>query len=121
MMEFTDKLGRVIALQINDEQNIEARHGAKVIGTFEFRQDEDYPGELWELWHMNVAGCYQKSGIGSAMMRLAVQDYGYFMLPKPINFVGAPNYLTEEGAALVNHCFRTGILPKDFRGQYDQE
>src|ERR1035437_9946975 len=118
MRKFTDKLDRVITLQINDEHNIQALHGAKVIGTFEFRLDEDYPGELWELWHMEVVDSYQKSGIGSAMMRFAVQEYEYFILPKPINFVDAPNYLTEEGAALVNHCFRTGILLRAFSSQY---
>ena len=106
-------------LQFNDEGNLEALHEGKEIGLFEFSMDDDDPTGTWELWHMNVDKSYQKSGIGATMMQFAVKELEWFILPKPAHFVNAPNYLAGEGAKLVNHCFRNGILPPGFHGQYD--
>ena len=119
-MNFQDKHGRVIALRFNDEGYLLARYNGQQIGKFEFRIDDDDPTETWELWHMQMEAPFQKSGIGAKIMAFAVKELGWFNLPKPIYFVNAPNYLSEEGAALVNHCFRNGILPSDFHKQYEQ-
>ena len=113
--QFKDRISRVITLQFPDEGDLEALFEGKVIGTFEFRMDDENPYDLWELTHMDIREPFQNFGTRAEMMRFAVQNYEYFLLPLPINF-GAPNYLTEEGAALVNHCFKNGILSANSSG-----
>ena len=119
-MNFTDKNNRKIILQINDDEHLEALHDGQVIGTFEFRSEDENPADR-ELMHMDINNDYRRAGIGTELMRFAVKQYEYFLLPKPITFPNASNYLTDEGANLVNYCFRMDILPAAFEKQYESE
>lgn len=118
MKNFKDKKGRAITLYMNDDGHLIAMHRDKIIGTFEFIHRDDYPGQHPELVYMNVDAVYQRAGIGYQLMCFAVSEYVYFVLPKPLGWL-ASNELTEDGAKLVNYCFRNGPLGADFEKQYD--
>jgi GNAT superfamily N-acetyltransferase len=117
-MKFNDKRGRAITLRFNDEGNLQAFYNGMAIAEFEFYLDEENPQQLWELVHMDVNANYQRAGIGVEMMRFAVAELDYFVLPLPINFGNTRNYLSEEGAGLVNYCFKNNVLSPEFEKQY---
>lgn len=116
-MRFIDKKKRQIDIDTDEDGNIRAFHKTHNIGTFEFRTDDEIRASKPELVHMDIDLQYQRAGIGKEMMRFAVTHHGYFILPKPAGFE-ADNQLTEDGAALVSHCFRCKILTSKFEEQY---
>ncbi|MBB5645740.1 GNAT family N-acetyltransferase [Pedobacter cryoconitis] len=108
-----------IRIEIEDNDDVVAFHDTEEIGRFEFEPTEDGSRYNLELLFMNVKPDYKNLGIGKSLMTYAVNKHGEFLLPKPECFVNATNKLTDEGAYLINSCFRNRILPRIFKKQYD--
>ncbi|EAU54905.1 GNAT family N-acetyltransferase [Mariprofundus ferrooxydans] len=109
-MAFVDLAGRSIEIE-SDGDDIKAYHNGKCIGCIEF----DHPNDFPTLWGMNVESAYQKSGIGTQMMRVAAELHGKLFAKPSFCAVGgkhasSDSYYTEEGAALIRRCIREGIL-----------
>lgn len=90
------------------------------IGYFNFDEAEDgeepYNQTFTRLIYMHIDDNQKKKGIGTALMKHAVERYGSFILPS--RYIGSSdlrpdNYLTEdEGIPFIDKCFDKGILPK---------
>ena len=120
MINFNDKKNRKIILSSSFEAGeVIAKYGNKEIGIFEFSFiEDDYIEYDYELTNMNIDSAFCRVGIGEEMMKLAVDTFGTFALPKSWDGekkFNDDNYLTQEGANFINKCFQKGILNDDFR------
>jgi GNAT superfamily N-acetyltransferase len=116
-------------LDTEDDYRIEAiSDDGKCIGYFEFAEDEPLPyiEPQLKLIYMHVDEDQKRKGIGTALMKHAVEKYDHFVLPA--RYLGSSElrpdiYLTEdEGIRFIDSCFNKGILPKDrFVDERDQE
>ncbi|MBK3870460.1 GNAT family N-acetyltransferase [Stutzerimonas frequens] len=117
-MNFKDKLKRCIEIFIDDDwpYRIEAKHEGKVVGAFTFT---DYDGRAL-LEHANVNAAYQRAGIGTEMMRLALDMDTDVLVPNGgwSSSTGHPYYLSSEGAALIQGCLARGILKRSNIAEY---
>lgn len=109
MTIYNDSTGRPI--EIEGEHDIEALHNGVTVGSVKF----DEKDEGTSLWSMNVEPAYQRAGIGTQMMRLAASLHGKRFCKPSFSAVGgshaaSDSYYTQDGAALIRHCIREGIL-----------
>jgi GNAT superfamily N-acetyltransferase len=120
MVTYGDKAGRVIRIVIaSDGMDIVAIHVDREIGRLSF--DEFYYGKGMssvKLLHMTVHREYQRAGIAFEMMKVAVAIHGQNFSRPPLSAIGgrhaaAEDYLTEEGAGLIQYCISQGILYAD--------
>ncbi len=101
----------------------------KRVGDFVFIEDSS--GKIW-VWNLSVNDDNQKNGIGSEIIRQAVEYYGavYFYTGTRAELRNSEwsydsRYLSEEGVVLLNQSIRKGIIKKDWainpyeeKGQY---
>lgn len=117
MESFYDKHGREITIDI-DDLDVVALHEGIRIGELCFAEiDCDNGCSFIKLTNMKVAEEYQKAGIATEMMRVAVDFHGEFSRPLLSALggskVAAEDYYTQEGAALISRCISLGIVPPD--------
>lgn len=117
MESFCDKHGREITIVIDDLDVVGLHEGIK-IGELCFCEiDCDKSPSSIKLMNMNVTEEYQKAGIATEMMRVAVNFHGEFSRPLLSASggckVAAEDYYTHEGAALISRCISLGILKPD--------
>lgn len=119
---FVSKGTIMYTVQDNDDvDRIEAKDATgKCIGYFEFIEEDQispYTPPHLKLIDMHVDNDHQRKGIGTALMKHAVEKYGSFILPS--RYFGSSDlrpeiYLTEDaGIPFIDYCFDKGILPKD--------
>lgn len=117
-MTYEDTQGRRIKIEVidpDDVREVRALHGPEQIGKLEF----EYFPELADepiLSHASVDEPYQKCGIGTEMVRQAVQALEHFRVPG-YGWHGRRDdglHLSEEGAALITRCMQLGILDKSY-------
>lgn len=89
-----DSQSRQITLG-GDGNNIVAEHNGNEIGRFDFDISEDDFKSTNLLTNCNVDPAYQRSGIGTEMMKLAEEWYDDFSVVE---------HFSTKGAALMNHC-----------------
>ncbi|MEI7728103.1 MAG: hypothetical protein WCO56_00915 [Verrucomicrobiota bacterium] len=109
---FTDKKGRLIRIECCDP-TIYAYHGMVKIGELDF-QDFDDDGLIMSF--IEVKDGYRRAGIAVEMIRFAKERVGDFILPGLGWNARRDDQLhtTQDGRALLNYCFKHGILsPKD--------
>ncbi len=75
-----------------------------VVGVFEFVEYEGYV----QLAHMNVHKNQQGVGVGTEIMRLAVDSFTHFELPSTSNT--DMYYFIEDGLPFVMKCFDKEVL-----------
>lgn len=104
-------------LDIKDD---ELRHEGFIDGkkVCDFVYFEDKNGNYW-LNSANVEIEFQRKGIGTAMIKQAVEWYGAIYFSKAQRyyhdrFQGDTRYLSTEGAALANSCLRKGIINEEW-------
>jgi hypothetical protein len=107
--DFTDKKGRQIRLQCCDPTIYAYCNGAKV-GELDFRDYDD--GLIMSF--INVEEGYRRAGIAVEMIKFAKENVGDFALPGPGWNARRDDQLhtTQDGRALLNYCFKSGILSK---------
>jgi GNAT superfamily N-acetyltransferase len=118
MCKFTDSKGRDIESRLDTD--FEAWHRGKRVGYISIDDEDDPigPGSRPRLSGMAVDPEYQHSGIGTALMKLAVGVHGKHLLRPRINFQGGlkhePHaYFTADGRAFIEHCIEIGLLLAD--------
>ncbi|MED1902528.1 GNAT family N-acetyltransferase [Bacillus thuringiensis] len=84
----------------------------------EFDYYEDDNGRKW-INQMYVNNKFQRRGIGSHMIKLAVQEYGEVYASSGSKMDGSDDdsdtrYLSNEGASLINSCIKKGIMKKEW-------
>ena len=89
-----DRKNRQITIG-GDGINIIAEHNGKEIGRFDFDILEDDIHCSTFLTNCNVDSVYQRSGIGTEMMKLAEEWYDDFCVV---------DHFSTEGAVFMNHC-----------------
>ncbi|CAK1831482.1 N-acetyltransferase domain-containing protein [Vibrio crassostreae] len=106
-MKFIDKMNREIQIEIND-YDVEAFHQGARIGHFQFDDLDGHP----ILYHMDVLESYQRSGIGTAMMKEAVKVHGERLGKPSFNAIGGDTQdrYTDEGSQFIWQCVKDGIL-----------
>ncbi|MFC1596042.1 GNAT family N-acetyltransferase [Candidatus Margulisiibacteriota bacterium] len=103
-----------------DDSSITAIHKKEIVGAFQFG-DREYSNNL-ALQDMNILPDYKRAGIGSKLMKVAVEVFEYFDIPVESHTIRRGNAgfsLTEDGRKLVEHCFKVGILTDEFKPQND--
>lgn len=93
-----------------DPDEICAYKGSIRVGTLEYTELESE--EVW-LADIDVKESHQKKGIGSELIRLAVEMHGDdFKVPLTVGHHGDrfEYYLSEEGNALIYSCLRKNYL-----------
>lgn len=120
---FTDTENRKISI-LFDDPNISAHYDGIKIGEFIFEYEEvnlgygNYTDYHPKLYHMTVNSDFQKAGIGTEMIRIAVAHHGYNFKRPNLNAIGGKNmecdeYYTLEGNALIRSCINKGIIPEE--------
>ncbi|WP_066309185.1 GNAT family N-acetyltransferase [Bacillus sp. FJAT-29814] len=104
-----------VKFKITDEEGFAFLDDIKV-AEFEFYEDSN--GRKW-INNIAVKKEYQKRGIGTEMIRLAVEEFGEVYASTASKMDGKDNdydtrHLSTEGAALVNSSIRKGILKKEW-------
>ena len=95
------------------------------VGEFELATKESPAtgGDVTWLLNMDVSEAHRRQGIGTALMEYCVANMEPFLVPTTDEETGwVPHhgenadelFLTEEGAALVDHCVGSGILPVSY-------
>jgi GNAT superfamily N-acetyltransferase len=111
---FTDKQDRTIHVEyINNI--ILAHANDKKVGYIEFEERDEY----YFLSNLLVIESYQRAGIGTELVSQAAKMYGKNFSRPRLDARGgykseAHTYFTEEGAALIEHCIKKGILDGDW-------
>lgn len=105
-MEYVDTKGRLIKITDQDS-DIEAYYQDKCIGSIEFDLEEQVQGTITYLWYMYVDANYQKAGIATEMMRLAVEIHGKnFRRPRFCDVGGSDVRAINTIYKMVRHLFR---------------
>lgn len=107
---FVDTKGRSIRIEASFD-DVYAYHDDEMIGEFLF---DDLDGDP-RMFNMNLEGAYQRSGIGTEMMKTAAAIHGKNILRPSYSAQGGSNkqsyeYFTMEGAAFVQSCVRNDVL-----------
>jgi hypothetical protein len=110
-MNFTDKKGRPIQLQCCAPTIYAYCNGVK-IGELDFQDFDD--GLI--LSFVEVKEEYRRAGIAVEMIKFAKEQVGDFALPGLGWNARRDDQLhtTQDGRALLNHCFNFGILTKSY-------
>ena len=111
----TDKKGREVCLRCSDP-TVYAFHGEMKVGELAFQEHDD--GLI--LSFVEVKTEYRRAGIGVEMIRYATECVGDFALPGLSWNAKRDDQLhtTHDGRALLNYCFRVGILSKEQSADY---
>jgi hypothetical protein len=102
VVTFVDNQGRQIIIG-GDQSDIVADHNNKEIGRFNFDTVFDEFSSADLLTNCKIETDYQRSGIGSEMMKLAEEWYGEFYIV---------NHFSMEGKSFMEYC-RDNIFEKD--------
>lgn len=114
---FEDNRSREITISIDDYGPvIEARYKGNTIGKIEF---EDYRDSII-LAHASVEAEFQKSGIGTRMLKEFSELTDDWWVPNGnwSSATGHKFYLSVEGAALLNSCLRKKIINNKHEAPY---
>jgi GNAT superfamily N-acetyltransferase len=118
---FLDAKGRLITFVLEDDHSaVRALAADRRIGHLEF---DEFRGEgINILSHADLKAEFQKAGIGTRMMELAVEHFEPFLVPgKTWNEPREDGLHTSiEGRALINSCMRKGILTEQAYADYDE-
>ncbi len=113
-INFKDNKARDINIIIDDD-NIEAYHSNHKIAEFHYWVTEGYADNkyettsVYELYSMNVDSSYQRSGIGTEIIKLGEKYYINVSYPHDTGDKNA-NHLSNEGKALIDSCIRKKII-----------
>jgi GNAT superfamily N-acetyltransferase len=120
-----DSKGRKIVIRVEPaDGSVLARHDGKVVGeaTFfwhTFSVQDSYqkkPSPELRLGGVHVDQEYQRAGIGTEMIDVAVCYHEEFAIPPPNQNPETRGdwYLTDDGHRLIHHCVKEGVLPESY-------
>jgi N-acetylglutamate synthase-like GNAT family acetyltransferase len=111
-MIFKDKKHRDIELGLPDQfLRITAKHQGDIIGRFMF---EDLGNGNIKLLAMDIDLDYQQCGIGSEMLKIALDTWKEFEVPKDYTqrSEGDGDYLEEDAVEFFKACCNNGVCKK---------
>lgn len=124
-INFKDNKARDIAITIGDD-DIKAYDSDHKIAEFHYWVTEEYVDNkyettsIYELYSMNVDSAYQKSGIGTEIIKLGEEHYINVNYPHDTGDRNG-NHLSNEGKALIDSCIHKGIISSKKYYGYDEE
>lgn len=127
-MNFTDKRGRTVEIEVHGD-SVYAEHNGKRVGFVETtglqEVDERTEGLPAEITGWEVDEKYRRAGIATALVEALVEQLGTLAPAQKNIGIGGMNALTDEGEAITRHCQKLGLIypfaeekPDDF---YDED
>lgn len=102
-----------------DFDSVRAYHNGQLVGAFELTEVEEERFSFMRAYNLRVVSNYQRKGIGTELVRQAVEEFGDFKLPSLDHHSSSKNldsdaYFTDDGRALFLHCLEEGIISENY-------
>lgn len=99
--------------------SVRAYHNGQQVGAFELTEVDEERFSFMHAYSLYVKNGYQRKGIGTELVRQAVEEFGDFKLPPLAHHSSSKNlessdYFTDDGRALFLHFLELGIISESY-------